>query len=79
LDLGNGKLPTILDDIIEVPKQMVCESPEELESRVYNDFERNMTNREYLLQRSIMSSTNDKIHERNYTFIDKLPGEMQIS
>ena len=79
LDLGNGKLPSILKDIIEVPTQMLCDSPEDIESRVYDDFETNMTNKEYLLQRSIMSSTNDTIHDRNYKFIDKLPGQMQIS
>ena len=79
LKLGNGTLPTIFNDLIEVPQHMVCKGPEELEDKVYDDFERNMTNREYLAARSIMSSTNDTIHERNFKFMEKLPGDMQIS
>ena len=78
LRLGNGNLPTIFDDIIEIPKQMVCSNPQELENKVYDNFEENMTNIEYLSQRSIMSSTNDTIQERNFEFIKKLPGDMQI-
>ena len=38
-----------------------------------------MTNREYLAERAIMSSTNDTIHERNFKFMEKLPGNMEIS
>ena len=80
LDLGNGTLPTtFLDDLIEIPNQMVCDGPEDLENKVYDNFETNMTNREYLAQRSIMSSTNDTIHEQNFKFMEKLPGPMQIS
>ena len=80
LDLGNGTLPTtFLDDLIKIPNQMVCDGPEDLENKVYDNFETNMTNREYLAQRSIMSSTNDTIHEQNFKFMEKLPGPMQIS
>ncbi len=66
LRLGDGKLPTILDNIIEIPKQMVCDSPEELENKLFDDFERNMINQEYLLQILMISSTNITINERNY-------------
>ena len=38
-DLGNGKLSTIFDDIIEVPKEMVCDGPDKLECKIYNNFE----------------------------------------
>ena len=73
----HGKFPTILDNIIEISKKMVCDSPEELENKLFDDFKRNMTNQEYSRQRAIMSSTNDTIHERNCKFIDKLRGPMQ--
>ena len=79
LALGNGRLPTVIHDVIEIPQHMVCNDPEELENKVYNNFHSNMMNREYLEQRAIMSSTNDTIHERNYKFMEKLPGALQIS
>ena len=60
---------------------MVFEGPEELEveDSMYNDFENNITNREYLAERAIMLSTNQTIHERNFKFTEKLPGNMEIS
>ena len=79
LRLGDGKLDTIFNDLIEIPEQMVCANPEELENKVYDNFRENMTNINYLSQRSIMSSTNDTIHKRNFEFIKKLLGDVQIS
>ena len=79
LQLGDGKLLTICGDVIEVPQHMVCEGPEKPEDHVYSNFENNMTNREYISERAIMSSTNDTIHERNFKFMEKFPGNMEIS
>ena len=79
LALGNGKLTPVIHDVIEIPQHMVCNDPVELENRVYDNFHSNMTNRDYLEQRAIMSSTNDTIHERNFKFMEKLPGALQIS
>ena len=58
---------------------MVCKKTSELEGKVYDNFSENMMNRDYLAQRAIMSSTNDTIHDRNYEFLNRLPGEMEIS
>ena len=38
-----------------------------------------MYDAEYLSQRAIMSSRNDLINEKNFKFMEKLPGEMTIS
>ena len=48
LNLGDGKLPTIFKDIIEVPEQMVCRDTAELEDKVYDNFQENMENVSYL-------------------------------
>ena len=58
--MGNGTVPPAIEgtNIIEVPQQMVCKTKQELEDKVYDDFEANYNNEEYLVQRAIMSSTN---------------------
>ena len=56
LQMGNGTLETKFKDLIEIPSQMVCESTTELESKVFDDFEANSTNRDYLEKRAIMSA-----------------------
>ena len=38
-----------------------------------------MYDTEYLSQRAIMSSRNDLINEKNFKFMEKIPGEMKIS
>lgn len=60
LRVGNGTVPPAIEgtNIIEVPQQMVYKTKQELEDKVYNDFEANYNNKEYLVQRAIMSSTN---------------------
>ena len=76
LSVGNGSLPTIFNDIIEIPDHMVRKSCHQLETSVYVDFEQNMFNEKYLSERCIMSSTNEVIQERNFQMINKLPGEL---
>ena len=79
LDLGNGDLPCVYQNIIEVPERMVCQTPEELESKVYNDLMANYDNPSYLYKRAIMSTTNDIIQSRNFDIIQRLPGELIVS
>ena len=62
-----------------MPQQMVPNDTIELENKVYNNFHSNMTNREYLEQRAIMSSTNDTIHERNHKFMKKFLGHYKLA
>ncbi|KAL7530004.1 hypothetical protein ACHAWF_003203 [Thalassiosira exigua] len=79
LKLGDGKLHTICDNVIEVPNDMVSESQTELENRVYDNFLANYNDPQYLLKRAIMSSTNDNIQEYNFNMVNSLPGEPMIS
>ena len=79
LQMGNGTLETKFKDLIEIPSQMVCASTTELESKVFDNFDANSTNRDYLAKRAIMSSKNDTIHDKNFHMIEQLPGNMHIS
>ena len=65
LCLGTGTLTTKFKDLIEIPSHMVCTSTTELENKVFDNFEANATNREYLAKRAIMSSKNDTINGKN--------------
>ena len=75
LQVGNGTAPSPIKDsnIMEVPAQMVRQSKEELEEAVYDNFEANYTNPEYLAKRAIMSARNDTILEQNFRMINKIP------
>ena len=69
LDIGKGNVRPAIEHttIIEVPTQMVCESSkDDLESKVYKDFEANYNNETYLSERAIMSSTNNVIQAYNF-------------
>ena len=68
LQIGNGTAPTIdagSHDIVEIPQQMVCLSPEELEAKVYDDFDIHYTDPQYLHKRAILACKNDVIQECN--------------
>ena len=65
LNMGNRKLRGPFCDLIEVSLQLVCKSTRELEDKVFDDFEDNMKDVNYLCQRAIMSTKNDFINEKN--------------
>ena len=75
LKVGDGDVPPAIEhtNIIEVPAQMVCESKEDLETKVYGDFEANYDNETYLSERAIMSSTNDVIQACNFEMVKRIP------
>jgi cell wall assembly regulator SMI1 len=59
---------------------MRCHSLQELESKVFDDnFLINDTNTTYLVNRAIMSCTNDTIQKCNQDLVDLLPGEEMTS
>ena len=79
LDMDNGKLRGPFNDLTEVPQQMVCNSTEELEHRLLNDFLNNIDNVDYLSQRAIMSTKHDFINQKHFKFTKRILGEMHIS
>ena len=46
---------------------------------MYSMIKKNMCDAEYLSQRAIMSPRNDLINEKNFEYMEKIPGEMKIS
>ena len=78
--MENINIPTIGNDIIEIPENMGCISPDKLEKKVYNNFENNYTTCKYLTGCAIMTSTNDMIHEENPKIVQgKIPEEIHNS
>ena len=79
LSIGNGTLKPITSNIIEIPKQMVCEDSKELRNKVYDDFSNNYKNQEYLSNRAILSSINKTVQKANWNMVDKnIPGNLKI-
>ena len=79
LQMGDGTLEKKFRDVIKIPSHMICKTTNVLENNVFDNFEENATDPDYLAKRAIMSSKNDTINEKNYHMIDRLPGDMHIS
>ena len=57
---------------------MVCKSTKDLENKVIDEFENIMYDTQNLSQRASMSSRNGLINEKNFKFMEKIPGEIKI-
>ena len=79
LSIGNGTVPTVGNGLIEVPQHMVCQTPEELNGKVYDNFDTEFSDVNYLKDRLIMSPVNEIIQERNFNMVKRLPNEMIVS
>ena len=77
LSVSNGTTEVAISrtDIIQLPNNMRCNSLQELESKVFDNFLNNYTNTTYLANRAIMSCTNDTIQKCNQDLVGLLPGE----
>eukprot|EP00957_Ditylum_brightwellii_P184936 14084899-Ditylum_brightwellii.AAC.1 len=58
LQVGEGKAPTVAQNIIQIPAHMVGHSEGALKQSVYNNFQENLNNRAYRSKRAIMAGTN---------------------
>ena len=81
LSVGNGATKVSIPgtEIIQLPNNMKCNSLQELENKVFDNFLNNYTNTTYLANRAIMSCTNDTIQKCNQDLVDLLPGEEMTS
>ena len=79
LKLGEGKVDNVSQNIIRIPDQMVCQSPQSVQNSVYNDFMEHYQSTEYLSKRAIMASTNRVVQDGNFKMVDRLPGDRIIS
>ncbi|KAL7551231.1 hypothetical protein ACHAWF_014415 [Thalassiosira exigua] len=74
LDLGEGKLPTYLTNIVEIPSSMYVKSKEDVIDVLFGDLEENVGNEEYFKTRGILAATNDVVTETNDKLVEHLPG-----
>ncbi len=79
LSVGEGTVPGPYVNLIEIPEQIVCKDLKEVEDKVYDNFVVNYANLEYLFGWAIMSTTNERILQKNFKMIQQLPGEITIS
>ena len=81
LKLGEGKLPSEgnIDDsnIIEVPSDMCLDSKEAVVDAVFDDFDRNIGNAEYLKSRVLLAATNEIVNEINDDMVERIPGDLK--
>ena len=78
LKLGEGRLPTPCQNIIEIPPQMCLNSKDEVIASVFDDFESNIGCSEYYKSRAIIAATNETVNEVNHVMTDRLPGDVKI-
>nr|XP_027118421.1 uncharacterized protein LOC113735625 [Coffea arabica] len=81
LNIGDGTQPTIADDKIQLPSPMIIPfindeiSLNSLINIVYPSLSDFLPNNSAMINRVILSTTNDIVHEVNQTLIQKFPGE----
>lgn len=72
-------MPTCHSDIIELPDEMVKDTPEDLREAVHDNFASNYINCDYLSRRAIMACTNKIVNAANHDMLQQIPGEMHVS
>ena len=81
LRIGDGKEPIVSStNVIELPPDICLENNkiDELVEWVYNDFENNYCNSDYLIKRAILCTTNKTVDSINKQILNKIPGNKTI-
>ena len=81
LRLGEGRLPSAgkidgSNDIIEIPSDMCLDSKEDVVDAVFDDFDRNIGNADYLKPRVLLAATNEIVNEVNDEMVGRIPGDL---
>ncbi|XP_047264695.1 uncharacterized protein LOC124896875 [Capsicum annuum] len=81
LRIGNGEKPTIRDDLVLLPKQLVIQntssSPGEdtLVKEIFPSMDKNASGAKYMIERAILARRNKYVDQLNEKLIFKFPGE----
>ncbi|XP_047259046.1 ATP-dependent DNA helicase pfh1-like, partial [Capsicum annuum] len=81
LRIGNGEKPTIRDDLVLLPKQLVIQntsnSPGEdtLVKEIFPSMDKNASGAKYMIERAILARRNEYVDQLNEMLIFKFPGE----
>ena len=79
LQIGEGTAPTVNENIIEIPNYMYTSTVESLKSRVFDDFQNQYSNIDYVQSRAILTPLNVNVDSLNSEFVNDLPGEPIVS
>ena len=76
--LGNGTAkvhPEIGEDVIQIPKQYMVYSSDELIDKVFPQITEGYTDKYFVSKRAILTPINENVDELNEAIVDKFPGE----
>ena len=83
LKLGENRLPKYgsvdNSNIIEVPQDMCRDSKEEVIQTVYDDYKRNIGDKDYFKSRIVLAATNEIVDEVNDKIVDAMDGDGHAS
>ena len=77
LQIGEGQHTCIMDNIIQIDTEMICETPQQLIEEVYDTFNQQCTNPHYFRKRAIITETNSDVKQLNESLLHLVPGETQ--
>ena len=77
LQIGGGQHTCIMDNIIQIDTEMICETAQQLIEEVYSTFNQQCTNPHYFKKRAILTGTNSDVQELNESLLLEVPGETQ--
>ena len=65
LQIGEGQHTCILDNVIQIDTEMICETAQQLIEEVYDTFTQQCTNPHYFKKRAIFTGTNSDVKKLN--------------
>ena len=77
LQIGDEGHTHIMDNIIQIDTEMICETAQQLIEEVYDTFNQQCTNPHYFKKRAIPTGTNSDVKELNESLLHQVPGETQ--
>ena len=75
LEIGEGRHTRIMDNIIQIDTEMICETAQQLIEEVYDTFNQQCTDPDYFKKRAILTGTNSDVKELNESLLHQVPGE----
>ena len=75
LEIGEGHHTCIMDNIIQIDTEMICETAQQLIEEVYDTFNQQCTNPHYFKKRAILTGTNSDVKESSESLLHQVPGK----
>ena len=75
LEIGEGHHTCIMDNIIQIDTEMICETAQQFIEEVYDTFNQQCTNPHYFKKRAILTGTNSDVKESSESLLHQVPGK----